>query len=822
MNFAKIPTSERLLDTFSAGQREVLERIASGAPLAEILEGIVRLVERQAEGMYCSILLLDGERRRIRHGAAPSLPDAYNRTIDNVEIGPEAGSCGTAAYLRERVIVEDIATHRYWAPFKDRALVHGLRACWSSPIFSPSREVLGTFAMYYRVVRGPSAEEIAWVDAATHLAAVALCRDAADRALQRSEARYRLMVDTAYEGVWLIDAEGRTTFANQRMAEMLGYTPEEMLGRSMFDFMDDAGRAEAAVNFARRKAGVSEQHEFRFKRKDGEDLWTIVAASPAMDDNGQMTNALGMVTDITKRKAAEAALLRSEAEFRAIFESSALGVAVVGTDGRVQRCNPALAQLLGYSVAELCELTIVQLTHPEDLDLSHFRELVAGESDSYRYEKRYRRKDGSVVWARITTSAVREADGRLRYIVGMIEDVTQRHEAEREHARLESQLRQSQKMQSLGTLAGGIAHDFNNILTAISGNTSLAISDLPAEHPALVSLAEIERAADRAADLVRQILTFSRPQESNRKVVRMDSVVEEALRLLRATLSSAISIRTDFDPRTPEVAADSTQIHQIIMNLGANAAHAIGNRNGVVELRLTPFFADAEFAATVPNLREGNCARLTVTDNGCGMDAATAERVFEPFFSTKGQGQGTGLGLSVVHGIVRGHDGAITVQSEPGQGTTFHLYFPAASAGGAEASPAPSVALRGSGQRILYVDDEERLVFLASRGLERCGYAFTGFTDPTEALKAFYEQPTGFDLIVTDLAMPGMSGLDLARKILHLRPEIPVLLTSGYLRPQDEEAARRVGICDFVAKPAIIDTLNRAIHAALERSNSAT
>jgi len=173
-------------------------------------------------------------------------------------------------------------------------------------------------------------------------------------------------------------------------------------------------------------------------------------------------------------------------------------------------------------------------------------------------------------------------------------------------------------------------------------------------------------------------------------------------------------------------------------------------------------------------------------------------------------------------GIVRGHDGAITVHSEPGEGTTFHLYFPAASSGGAEASPAPPVALRGSGQRILYVDDEERLVYLASRGLEKCGYSFTGFTDPTEALKAFYEQPAGFDLVVTDLAMPGMSGLDLARKILRLRPEIPVLLTSGYLRPHDEEAARRVGVCEFVAKPAVIDTLNRAIHAALHRRSTAS
>jgi PAS domain S-box-containing protein len=821
MSSAQQNLSERLIDTFSAGQRDVLERVAGGAPLTELLERIVRLVEQQAEGMYCSILLLDGEKRRIRHGAAPSLPEEYNQTIDNVEIGPEAGSCGTAAYLGERVIVEDIDTHPYWAAFKQLALVHGLRACWSSPIFSPSREVLGTFAMYYREPRGPSPEEIAWVDAATHLAAVALCRDSADRALEQSEARYRLMVDTAYEGVWLIDAEGRTTFANRRMGEMLGYSPGEMLGMSMFDFMDDAGRAEAAVNLSRRATGVSEQHEFRFKRKDGADLWTIVAASPALDAEGKMTSALGMVTDITTRKTAEAALLRSEAEFRAVFENSALGMALVGADGHVQKCNPALERLLGYSNEELRSVTVAQLTHPEDLDLSLFQSLIEGRRDSYRYEKRYLRKDGSVVWVRITTSAVREADGGLRFVVGTIEDVTQHHQAEEDHARLESQLRQSQKMQSLGTLAGGIAHDFNNILTAISGNTQLAIADLPPGHPALVCLAEVERASERAADLVRQILTFSRPQDLRRQVTKLDMVVDEALRLLRASLSSTITIRTSFDSGTPQVAAHATQMHQVIMNLGANAAHAMSDRGGVLEMRLAPFLVDAELVRTSPDLREGRYARLTVMDSGCGMDAATVERIFEPFFSTKGQGHGTGLGLSVVHGIVRSHGGAIAVQSQPGRGTAFHLYFPAAEETTAEVPPAPPVVLRGNGQHILYVDDEERLVFLAQRGIERLGYSFTGFTDPIQALTAFRERPSGFDLIITDLSMPGLTGLDLAAEILRCRSDVPIVLTSGYLRPQDEEVAERLGLHEFIAKPANLTTLSRSIHSALNPGDKA-
>lgn len=827
MSSTKFFSSERLIDTFSAGQRDVLERVAGGAPLREILECIVLLVERQSEGMYCSIVLLDAESKRLRQGAAPSLPEDYNRLIDGLEIGPFIGSCGAAAFLGERVIVEDIDTHPNWAPVKAVALDRGLRACWSTPIFSPGKKVLGTFAMYYRVARGPSPQEIGWVDAATHLAAIALCREAADRALQQSEARYRLMVDTAYEGVWLIDAQGRTTFANQRMGEMLGCTPEQMLGMSMFDFMDDAGRAEANINFARRKEGVSEQHEFRFRRLDGTDIWTIVAASPAMDEDGTMTAALGMVTDITKRKVAEAALARSEAEFRAVFEGSAIGMALVDADGRVQRSNPALEQLLGYGSREMEDLTLGHLTHPEDIDLSLFRSLVNGERDSYRYEKRYLHKSGSIVWARITASAVREPTGALRFVIGMVEDITQRHKAEEEQARLESQLRQSQKMQSLGTLAGGIAHDFNNILTAISGNTQLAIADLPPGHPALTSLAEVEQAAERAADLVRQILAFSRPQESNRKVLKLTTVVQEALRLLRASIPSTVAIRTAFDIATPEISGHATQIHQVIMNLGANGAHAIGDCAGVLEVQLAPLVVDAAHARTSPALREGLHACLTVKDSGRGMDTATLERIFEPFFTTKNHGQGTGLGLAVVHGIVHGHAGAISVESEPGHGTTFRLLFPAVTDAIGEVAAesgthAPATRIAGHGERVLYVDDEERLVFLARRGLERLGYVFCGFTDPTEALRVFRERPAEFDLIITDLAMPGLSGLELSAAVLRTRPGIPILITSGYLRQRDQEVAEAMGLRDFIAKPATIDVLTQSIKAALSRGDTAS
>jgi CheY-like chemotaxis protein len=293
-------------------------------------------------------------------------------------------------------------------------------------------------------------------------------------------------------------------------------------------------------------------------------------------------------------------------------------------------------------------------------------------------------------------------------------------------------------------------------------------------------------------------------------------VIEEALRLLRASLPATISIRTTFDPGAPDIAADATQIHQVIMNLGANAAHAIGDHAGQLEFRLAPVRVDASLTATSTALHEGQYARLSVSDTGCGIDPATLERIFEPFFTTKMPGHGTGLGLSVVHGIIKSHGGGIVVDSQPGQGTTFHLYLPAAEGAVPESAETPIETPRGHGERLLYVDDEDQLAILALRGLQRLGYEVTAFHDARQALDAFHAQPSGFDVVITDLAMPGMNGLAFAAEIRRLGNDAPVIITSGYLRPQDIEAAQRLGIRELVRKPTSIDNLARSIQRTLQ------
>ncbi|HLW78067.1 MAG TPA: ATP-binding protein, partial [Terriglobia bacterium] len=357
------------------------------------------------------------------------------------------------------------------------------------------------------------------------------------------------------------------------------------------------------------------------------------------------------------------------------------------------------------------------------------------------------------------------------------------------------------------------AHDFNNILLAMTGNTRLVSAELPPAHPAQESLAEVLKAGARATDLVRRILSFSRPAEQEREVIQLQPVVLEALKLVRSTLPAMIEIRADFAPGLPPVAVNSTQVHQVIVNLATNASHAIGEKPGLIEVRLEGTGVGQELLSALPGLKAGDYVRLSVTDNGCGMDRATQERIFDPFFTTKPQGKGTGLGLSVVHGIMKSHGGGVTVYSEPGKGTSFRLYFPSA-AGQAESRPAEEPqAERRRGEHVLYIDDESALVRLAKRGLERLGYRVTGFTDPLAALAEFRRRPREFDAVVTDLSMPGMSGFGLAEELLVVRPDVPIIATSGYVRPEDQDMARRLGVRNLIPKPDSLDELSRALDA---------
>jgi PAS domain S-box-containing protein len=912
---------------FESGQREVLERIASGAPLPDLLDRVIELVERQAQGMLCSILLVDADRGVVRHGAARSLPPEFVRAIDGLAIGPHAGSCGTAAYRRERVIVEDIATHEYWADYRALALPFGLRACWSSPIFSSTQSLLGTFAMYYHEPRGPSDVERYWVDRATHLASIAIERDQAEEAIRFSEVRFRQIVDTAYEGVWLVDTHARTQFVNERMCEMFGYAREEMIGRVAFDFVHESDRPRAERNF-RLHPEKRELFEYRFRRKDGSDLWATLAASPLRDREGKVVSLMGMVSDVGHLKRAEAAerlqaltynavsdilyyvgvepsgdfrflsvnpaflattgltedqvvgrlvrdvipapsrelvlghyaravrekrpvswveatqypagLKHGEVSITPIVDEAGQCSSLVGAihditehvsdqqkirqqaelldhandaillrdaDGTVRFWNQGAERMYGWTSAEALGRKVTDLIYKDPMSFHHAQS-VAIETGQWKGQLEQVTKTGQSLTVEASWTVLRDEAGALKSVLAINSDITDKK-------RLEQQVMRAQRLESLGTLAGGIAHDFNNILSAVVANVAIALEDLDARHPAREALAEIEKASLRATDLVKQILTFSRQQKPKRQFVRLVDIVVEAMKLLKATTPAAIRIQTRFDARTPQVFADPSQLHQVIVNLATNAGHAMSEEGGVLTIAVERSVLETPLLEGPMELAPGEYATLVVTDTGTGMDAVTLERIYDPFFTTKEAGKGTGLGLAVVHGIVRAHDGAIAVRTAVGRGTTFRIHLPAAKVHDVGEGPVRPPETRGTGDRVLYVDDEEAIVKATITVLGRLGYHVTGAVDPLQALESFQSDPSRYDVVVVDFSMPGVSGLDFARAVLRVRPGLPIIVTSGSLPPEDVAKLTEAGVAAVVHKPSTPQELSTALKRVL-------
>jgi signal transduction histidine kinase/ActR/RegA family two-component response regulator len=387
-----------------------------------------------------------------------------------------------------------------------------------------------------------------------------------------------------------------------------------------------------------------------------------------------------------------------------------------------------------------------------------------------------------------------------------------------ERQQLAEQFRQAQKMEAIGTLAGGIAHDFNNIIAAISGYTELAKLELGDAHPVVNHLDAVLTGSSRAASLVRQIMAFTRQQEHERHPIQLRHVVNEALNLLRASIPSSIDFDIDLDRDLPTVLADATQIHQVVMNLCTNAWHAMKDRPGKLTVRLELWTVDAEFAEIHPGLKCGRCVRLSISDTGHGMDQATQARIFEPFFTTKAPGEGTGLGLAVVHGVVQSHDGVVTVYSRPGEGTIFRIYLPATAVKATEVVSDGTLAPRGQGQRVLFVDDEEPLALMGQMVLVRLGYAVEACTDPKRALELVRTHPARYDLVITDLAMPGLTGTQLAQELLAIRGNLPIVLCTGFAATLTAGRINSIGVREVLLKPLSVQALGLAVSRVLSES----
>ncbi|HEY4368270.1 MAG TPA: PAS domain S-box protein [Steroidobacteraceae bacterium] len=647
-------------------------------------------------------------------------------------------------------------------------------------------------------------------------------------ALTDLDDEFRTVFAKAPMGIAVIDSQGRIVRSNAALERFLGYSQQELAGRTIASVTHPDDLASEIVLYGRLQRGEFEKHQSdkRYIRKDGVIVWGRVVVSLMRGPDGVTIYGIGMLEDISEQFATRKQLEASRSELEYLnrrlalyLERAPLACIVWGTDRRVREWNPAAEALFGYSAAEAIGRNVYELTcTPAGLAaIEKFR--AQAPTDREFNEKMVvenRRKDGSRFNCEWHFSVILNRAASVDGVIAFGIDISERERSEQERRMLEINLRQAQKMQSLGTLAGGIAHDFNNILLAISGNARLAMQELDAGHPAHASLAEISKAGTRAAGIVNQILTFSRREEDSQYApLSLHTIIEDSVSLLRATLPARISIVMRLDPAAPMAFGDASQIHQVLLNLVTNAAYAMGENGGVLDIGLDRVEVDEELVRRCVELRPGIYSCITVHDTGIGMTPQVIERVFEPFFTTKPRGQGTGLGLSVVHGIVRAHGAAIVVESEPGAGSTFRVFLPSV------ATPATAVAVtvapvsRGAGQHILYVDDEEPLVYLLTRILERLGYRVSGFTDPMRALAAFQSDPGAFHALVTDLSMPGLSGHDLAREILKISPSLPVVMTSGYVRSTDRDTAIQNGVRELVLKPDTAQALGEILHRVL-------
>ena len=501
--------------------------------------------------------------------------------------------------------------------------------------------------------------------------------------------------------------------------------------------------------------------------------------------------------------------------FQTLFNITRGGLALVNSSGQFVNVNPSCVPLFGYERDPLLTMNINAINVDPHVVHNGPLGLIVNEHGSGVVESLCRRKDGSMVPVEMTSALIPSSDGQLFVI---FRDLTERRNAEEMRIRFETQLRQSQKLEAIGTLTSGIAHDFNNILSAILGNNELALQDIDAAHPGHASLNEIRKAGHRAKELVKRMTAFARPQESKVSLLQLRPAVEDALQLVRATLPATVRIDCKFASSLPAVLIDETQISQILLNLCTNAWQAMHQHRGIIEISVDEQHVTTEQAQHHPDLHAGQYVCLQVRDNGHGISPLIIQRIFEPFFTTKAAGEGTGLGLSIVHTIARSHGAAITVESVAGHGTTFRVLFPAAHH--ADSAPAPAVAAVtsatvGAQQHILYVDDEDALVFLTKRLLERQGFRVSGYTDPKLALKNFMKPAADFDLLITDQSMPGMTGIDLAREVLRHKPETLIVLVSGYLKMQEIEYARSIGIKEVITKPNTVDELAAAVHRIL-------
>ncbi len=594
----------------------------------------------------------------------------------------------------------------------------------------------------------------------------------AEQFLREAEQKLRLMANNLKEMVLAYDMNRRLIYANAPVETLTGYSVADLEKAGFIDWIHPEDRPRMLSHWDSLFQGRSIQdEEYRLVTRDGRVKWVAATWGPILNESGRQVGVQGSERDITKGKLAEEALRESEERFRAIYEHGRSGIAVSDLQGRLTFVNPAFRKMLGYEEGELVGKEFREITLEADLpaENAYVRELLDGERDHYDIEKRYVRKDGETIWVALSAAVLRNAQGKLTLGLAMVQDITARKNAE-------AQLMQAQKMESIGRLAGGVAHDFNNLLTVINGYSRMLLDDLNPEDPMRDTLEEIRKAGERAARLTQQLLAFSRKQVLQQCVLDLNRVVGEMRPMLARLMGEDVEVSVVLHAEATTIRADPHQLAQVVMNLAVNSHDAMP-RGG-------KFLIETDVVERGESLHPGGCegpyAMLAVSDNGVGMDEGTRRHIFEPFYTTKAVGEGTGLGLSMVQGIVEQSGGYIEVQSAPAHGTTFRIYLPMVKDALADTEGAEKVPAIGGKATVLVVEDQAEVRKYAAAALGAYGYTVIQAETAAEALLLCERERERIDLVLTDVVMPNVSGGELAGRLRIRWPGIKVLFMSGH------------------------------------------
>lgn len=625
---------------------------------------------------------------------------------------------------------------------------------------------------------------------------------------------FRRALDLAPAAIVVVDREGRIVLVNRESERLFGYSREELIGRPVEQLVPEryrgghAGRRAAFLE-APQARPMGRGRDLHALRSDGTEVPVEIGLNPIEPDEGQLIVAT--VIDQTER-------LRAEARFRTAVESAPSGMLMVDAAGAIVLANREAERTFGYAGGELVGKTIEQLV-PQRFAAQH----PAHREQYFRFPEARRmgtgrelfgvRKDGDEFPVEVGLTPITTDEGT--FVLASVVDITLRRS-------LESQLREAQRLETIGVLASGIAHDFNNVLLAITGYAELALEDRQLPGSTRDDIRQILTAAERGSQVVERMLEVGRRPQTSPVPSDLSDPIVEAIELLQASALKSVEVRRHFDPATPRVLCDPTQIHQIIMNLGSNAGRALSGPDAVFSVSLTLFAADSKTSGRHPALNEGLYAHLTVTDNGIGMSAETLERAFEPFYTSRETGQGSGLGLWLVHEIVQSLRGVVELSSRPGEGTRIDIFLPAAESAASAGDSAVDAADRPEDLRphIVYVEDEPPLAELGRRRLESVGYRVTTYTSSIQALEDVRSSLDDMRLLVTDNTMPRLSGLELAKEVVRLRPGLPVLMVSGLAHMQSEDAPAYV--TRLLQKPHTMDDLEKAVRELVGNADDAT